>query len=137
MSHRLSWLSPLGNQRALILRDGRAHLSQQLIMVGITHGALDKCDPTAPLGAVIDQEPLMDIVACETIRGGEQDTCKGSHGRPVSEAIETGAVQFGAALTVITVDVLVGHRPIGVRRNVIAQTTELLFNRLVLLLTSR
>jgi len=55
----------------------------------------------------------------------------------IAEAIETGAVQFGSALTVITVDVLVGHRPIGVRRDVIAQTTALLCNRLVLLLTSR
>jgi hypothetical protein len=103
----------------------------------ITHGALDKFDPTATLGAFIDQEPLMDIMACSTIRGGDQDAVKGSHGRPVSEAIEPGAAQFGSAITVITGDVLAGHRPIGVRRNVIAQTTELLFNRLVLLLTRR
>jgi len=112
-------------------------VQQQLIVWVITHGALDTFDPTATLGAFIDQEHLMDIVACSTIRGGDQDTCKGSHGHPVAEAIETGAVQFGSALTVITVDVLVGHRPIGVRRDVIAQTTALLCNRLVLLLTSR
>ena len=40
-------------------------------------------------------------------------------------------------IAVITVDVLVGDIPIGVRRDVITETTELLFNRLVLLLTRR
>jgi hypothetical protein len=103
----------------------------------ITHGPLDKLDATATLGEFIDQEHLMDIVARSTIRGGDQHICKGGHGSPISESIKTGALECGATIAVITVDVLIGHRPIGVRRNVIAETTELLFNRLVLLLTRR
>ena len=85
----------------------------------ITHGPLDKLDATATLAEFIDQEHLMDIVARSTIRGGDQHTGKGGHGRPVSESIETGALEGGAAIAVITVEVLVGHLPIGVRRHVL------------------
>jgi hypothetical protein len=127
----------LSNQGALVFSDGRADLSQQLIRRIITHGPLDKLDATATLAEFIDQEHLMDVVARSTIRSGAQHTGKGGHGCPVSEAIETGALEGGAAIAVITVDVLVGHIPIGGRRNVSVETTELLFNRLVLVLTRR
>jgi hypothetical protein len=103
----------------------------------ITHGPLDTLDATATLAECIDQEHLMDIVARSTIRGGAQPTGQGGHGRPVSESLETGTLEGGAAIAVITVDGLVGPIPIGGRRHVIVETTELLCNRLGLVLTRR
>jgi len=127
----------LGNQGSLVLGHRRTDLSQQLIMRIITHRPLDKLNATATLGAFIDQEQLMHIVARSTIRGGDQHTGTGGHGSAISESIKTGALESGATRAVITVDVRVGDIPIGVRRHVIAETTALLFNRLVLLLTRR
>jgi hypothetical protein len=103
----------------------------------ITHRPLDKLNATATLGEFINREHLMDIVARSTIRGSDQHTGKGGHGSAIAESIKTGARESGATIAVITVDVLVGDLPIGVRRHVITETTELLFNRLVLLLTRR
>ena len=86
----------------------------------ITHGPLDKLDTTAALGAFVDQEHLMHIVTRSAIGRSHQHACKGSHRRPISESIKTGALEGGATIAVITVDVLVGHIPIGVRRHVVA-----------------
>ncbi len=126
----------LGHQGPLVLGHGGADLSKQLIMRIITHGPLDKLDATASLGEFVDQEHLMHIVTREAIGRSHQHACKGGHRRPISESIKTGALAGGATLAVITGDVLVGHLPIGARRHVIAETTALLFNRRVLLLTT-
>lgn len=103
----------------------------------ITHRPLDDLDPTATLGECIDQEHLLHIMARSTIRCGDQHTFHRGHGHPIPESIQTGTLERGAAIPVIAVNVLVGHRPIGVRHHVIAETTELLCNRLVLWLTRR
>jgi hypothetical protein len=55
---------------------------------------------------------------------------------PIAEAIKTKALHGGATIAVIAVEVFVGHIPIGVHRNISAETTQLLFNWLVLLWTN-
>ena len=119
----LGWASashPLGNQGPLVLRHGRADLSQQRIMRGITHRPLDTLDPTAALGACVDEEPLMHIVARSAIGGGEQHTFHGCQGHPIPESIQTGTLARGTAGASLTIEVLVGHLPSGMRRHVIA-----------------
>jgi len=128
---------PLGNARACILRPGRPALSQQLLMRISPHGTLDQFDPPPPLGECIDQAHLGYIVTRSTIRGGEQDTCKSGHGRPLPEAIATGAVALGPALAVIAIEMLVGDMPIGGRCPIVVEATQLLCNGLLLLLTRR
>src|SRR5262245_41285624 len=103
----------------------------------ITHGTLDKLDPTAALGEFIDQKHLMHIIAGQAIGGGDQDTFKGCHSSPVTEAVETGTVEDGPAIAVIAIDVLFGDIPLGMRCYVVAEATQLLVNRLLLLLTAR
>ena len=103
----------------------------------ITHGPLATLEATATLAECIDEEHVRDRVARSTIRGSDQHTGTGGHGRPVSESIETGTREGGAALAVITVDVLVGPIPIGVRRHVLVAPPEWLCNRLGLVLTCR
>ena len=103
----------------------------------ITHGPFDTCDPTTPLAECIDQEHLVHIVTRSTIRGGDQDPCKSGQGRPIPEAIETGAIELGHALAVIAIDMLVGNVPLGVRCHRVSEATQLMCNRLLLLLTRR
>jgi hypothetical protein len=76
-------------------------------------------------------------MAGEAIRGSAQETCHGGHGRPSPEAIETGAVEGGPALAVITIDVLFGDRPLGGCRHGVAEATPWLVKRLRLLRTVR
>jgi hypothetical protein len=110
----------LGNQGPLVLGHGGADVSKQLIMRISTPGPLDTRDATASLGAFVDQEHLLHIVTRAAIGRRQQHACKGGQRRPISEALKTGALEGGATLAVITGDVLVGHRPIGARRHVIA-----------------
>ena len=127
----------LGNQCPLILRDRTAQWQEQWIMGVITPGPLDTVDPSAALGAVIDHEHLMDIITREAIRSGDQDTCTGCHGGAIPEAIAPRTVAGGPALAGITIDVLCGDLPLGVRRHRVAEATPLLVNRLLRLLTAR
>ena len=103
----------------------------------IAHRPLDKLDATPALGEFIYQEHLMHRVTSQPIRGGEYDTCKGCRGDAVSETIETGALERGTTVAIITVDVLITDMPIGLGRNRGMETAELLIDRLVLLLTGR
>jgi hypothetical protein len=127
----------LGNQGPFIRRDRTANLPEPWIMGGITHGTLNTLDPPAALGEFLDQEHLRHIIAGSAIRGGDQETFKGCHGGSIPEAIETGTVEGGPAIAVITIDVLFGDMPLGVRRHGGAEATQWLGNRLLLLLTAR
>jgi hypothetical protein len=127
----------LGPQGPLLRRDRTATLQEPWIMGSIPQGTLDTRDPTPTLGEFLAQEPLGHIVTCETIRGGAQDTFKSGQGRPIPEAIETGAVAFGPALAVVARALLGGDVPSGVRRPRVVEATQWMCNRLLLLLTRR
>jgi hypothetical protein len=101
------------------------------------HRSLDKRATTTPLGACIDQEHLMDIVARAPIGGGDQDACKGCHGAAISQSIETRPLERGAAVAVVAGEGLVGDMPIGVGGDRVTETAELLINGRGLLLTGR
>jgi len=79
----------------------------------------------------------MHRVARYTIRGGDDHPCKGGHGRPIPEAIETGTGECGPALAGVARDRLVGDMPIGWRRTVVAEATQVVCKRLLRLLTRR
>src|SRR5262249_2948566 len=95
----------------------------------ITPRPLAKLDPTAALGACVDKEHLMHIIAGQAIWGGDQEACKGRHGGPIPETIETGPVECGPAIAIIPIDVRIGDMPLGMRGHVIAESTQLLVNR--------
>jgi hypothetical protein len=103
----------------------------------VIHRAIDKLDPTAALGEFIDQEHLMDIVAGQAIGSCDHHACNSRQGGSVAEVIKTRTLEGRTALAVIAVDMLLGDMPVGVRRDVFTQAAELLFDRLLLLLTAR
>ena len=126
----------LGQQGPLVLGNGGADLSQELIRRIITHGPLDKLDTAATVGEFIDQEHLMHLVPCEASGRSPPHACKGSPRCPVSEAVKTGTLERGATGAVIALEVLVCHMPIRVERHVGGQAAEWLRNRLRLWLTT-
>jgi hypothetical protein len=103
----------------------------------VIHRAIDQLDPTAALGAFIDQEHLMDIVAGQAIGSCDHHACNRRQGGSVAEVIKTRTLEGSTALAVIAGDRLLGDRPVGVRRDVVTQAAELLFDRLLLVLTAR
>ena len=128
---------PLGDQGALILSHSATNLEEQLVMRIVIHRALDKLDPTAALDEFIDQEHLMDIVAGQAIGSCDHHACNSRQGGSIAEAIKTRTLEGSTAIAVIAVDMLLGDMPVGVRRDVVTQAAELLFDRLLLVLTAR
>lgn len=126
----------LGNQRAFVFGNRRAQLYQQVIMRIVTHGTLHTCNLAAALGACINQEHLMHRVAGQAIGGREHDTCKGRHGSPISQTVKTGTLEGGTTGAVIAVNVLLSHMPLGLCGDVVMETVQLVFNRLLLVLTA-
>ena len=126
----------LGNQGPLILGHGGADVSKELLMRSITHGPLDTLDATATLGAFVDHEPLRHIVTRSAIGRSHQHACTGGHRRPVSESVQTGTLERGAAGAVIAIEVRVCTMPIRLERHVGVQAAAWWLHRLLLLLTT-
>src|SRR5215510_10990454 len=99
--------------------------------------AIDKLDPTAALGELSDQEHLMDLVAGQAIGSRDHHAFNSGHGSTVAETIKARTLESGPAIAVIAVDMFFGDMPVRVCRDVIMQAAELLFDRLLLLLTAR
>jgi len=72
-----------GNQGPLVLRHRPPNLQQELLVRIMTHRPFQEFDLTSPLREFIDQQHLMDLVACQAIGGGDEDPLKGSHGGPI------------------------------------------------------
>jgi hypothetical protein len=106
-------------------------------MRSITQGPRDTLDPTTALGECVDSEPLLPLVACEAIRGGQQHPGYGCQGDALPESIQTGTLEGGTAGAILTLDGRVGPIPIGMRRPVSTSTTKWLCKRLGLVVTRR
>src|SRR5262245_52476624 len=101
----------------------------------IAHRSVHKHHLAAMLSEFVDQEHLVDIVARQTIGSGEQHKLKGGKRSTVAQAIEARAIELGAAISIIAIDMLVGEMPLGMLRDMRLQAIKLLLDRLSLLLT--
>jgi hypothetical protein len=101
----------LGDQRALIFRDRAADLQQQLVMRILAHGAVEKPHLAGMSLHFLQQQDLMNVVARQPVRRGDQHQIKAARGGPVTQAIETWSPQRGAAVAFVTKDLIEGHLP--------------------------
>ena len=125
---------PVRNEGAFIFGHGPADLQQQLIMRVVTHRPIQKLHLTPVLGEFFEEHHLMDIVTCQAIRGGEEDPLERAQGGAIAQPIQTWPIELCPAIAIISVDVFVRQMPVGLHHDMLAQASELLFNRLLLLL---
>ena len=120
---------PLGDQRPLVLRDRPADLQQQLIVRVGAHRPVQELHLAAVPGQLLDQQHLMDIVAGQPVRRGHHDDVQIGQPRMISQPVQPRPSQAGAAIAVITVDVLVIQLPATLRDRR-AQPVKLLLDTL-------
>ena len=125
----------VGNQGPFVLRHRPPNLEQKLIMRILTHRALQELHLTPSLGECIDQQHLMDIVACQAIGGREEDPLKGGHGHPIPSPVPSGPIALGPTGAIIALEVLLGEVPSRLGHDVRTEPFELLGDRLGVLLT--
>src|SRR3954466_14541815 len=80
----------LADQRALVLRDRTSDLQQQLVVRVMAHGAVQKPHGTAVPFQLLQQQDLMDVVACHTVRRGDHDQIERAGGAPHGRAGDRG-----------------------------------------------
>src|SRR5215212_4681716 len=115
----------LGDQRALILRDRTADLQQQLVMRILAHRAIEKPHLAAMSLQLLQQQDLMNVVARQTVRRGDDHQIEAAVGGAVPQAIETWPAQRSAAVAVIPKDMVERYVPALLAR-VVRQALNLL-----------
>ena len=100
------------------------------------HRPVQELRPAAAPGQLLEQKHLMDVVAGQPVRRGHQDHIKIGQCRMISQPVQPRPAQAGAAIPVVTVNVLVIQLPAapGNRR---AQSVKLLLDSLRLRLAGR
>ena len=106
---------PLGDQRPLVLRDRPADLQQQLVVRIGAHRPAQELHLAAAAGQLVDQQHLVDVVAGQPVRRGHQHQVKLGQRRVIAEPVQPRPADTGAAITVITVDMLVIQLPAALR----------------------
>ena len=127
---------PLGDQRPFVLRDRPADLQQQLVVRVSAHRPVQELHPAAVPGQFFEQKHLVHVVAGQPVRRGHQDHIKIGQCRMISQPVQPRPAKAGAAIPVVTVNVLVVKLPAasGNRR---AQSVKLLLDSLRLRLAGR
>jgi hypothetical protein len=103
--------------------------------VVLTHGPIQKLHPAATPLQFFQQEHLVDVVACQAVRGGDQHQLKRPRGHRIAQPIQARATQGGAAVAVVTKDLVVTELPAFLHRmcsHMGAQPLHLLLHRLLL-----
>ena len=82
---------PLSDQRPLVLRDRSADLQQQLVVRVGAHRPVQELHLAAVTGQLVDQQHLVDIVAGQPVRRGDQDQVQLGQRRMVSQPVQAPA----------------------------------------------
>jgi hypothetical protein len=68
-----------------------------MIMRGIAHRLVKELDAAAGALEFLQQEHLVDVVASQPVRGGDEDAVVVAESHLIAQAVEGGAVERGAA----------------------------------------
>jgi hypothetical protein len=82
-------------------------------------------------GQLVDQQHLVDVVAGQPVRRGHQDNIKIGQRRMITQPVQPRPAQAGAAIAVVTIDVLLVQRPAAPGRRSV-QPVKLLLDGLCL-----
>jgi hypothetical protein len=101
----------------------------------LLHRAFQKLDVTPQLFQFLDQQNLMHVFTCQSIRCGYQDQLESCHAGGISQPIQARTIELGTRVTIVTINMLRCQLPIGVLGYCILHSFNLLFNALTLHLT--
>src|SRR6266536_277152 len=102
---------PLGDQGALVLGHRPADLQQQLVVRILAHRSVQELHPAAVPSQLIDQQHLVDVVAGQPVRRDHQDHVQVGQRGVVAQPVQARTAKAGAAVAVVTVDMLLIQDP--------------------------
>ncbi len=120
---------PIGNQGTFVFCHRASDLQHQLVMGILADWAIQKLNLTTIFLPFFQQQHLVNIVAGQTIRLGHHKAINLSGCNFVSQSVQTRSIETGAAMTVISKDVLPRQFP-SLLLDIGHQPLQLLFDRL-------
>jgi len=124
----------VGNQGAFVFGHGPSNLQDELVVRIITHRTVQELNVTTVPFQFLQDQDLMNILACQAVGSRDQHQLELGHRCPVTQTVQARTVQLGSAVAFIPKDMLFRKMP-TLSCNVGQQTFQLLFNSLRLLLT--
>ena len=121
--------SALGDERALVLGHRPADLQEQLVLGIVGERPVGELDPAAVALQLLQEQHLMDIVARQSIRIGDEDAIELGQRGEVAKPVEAGPPQRGPGIAVVAEDVVVRERPSAISGDA-PQSVELLIDGL-------
>ena len=113
-----------------------SNLQDQLIMGIVTHGSIRKFYGASVTLPFFQNNHLMHVVTRQSIWGCHQHTLKFGHRGCIAQPIQTGAIQPGPTVALVSKNML-GRQLPALRRDMGLQAVQLLLNRLQKLILSR
>ena len=107
-------------------------MQQQLVVRILAHRAVEKFDLAAMRFELFEQQHLMDIIARQPVGRGQHHPIDAALPYGIAQTIQPGAVQLRAAVTVVTVDVLIRQANVVGLLQMGPQAIELLLDGLLM-----
>src|SRR5215204_1435226 len=102
---------PLGDQRPFVLGYRSPYLQKKLVVRILAHRPLHELYLTAMPLQLFDEQDLMDVVARQPVRSGDEDHVELGHRCRIAQGVEPGTVQTGAAVSFVEIELILLKRP--------------------------
>src|SRR3712207_4908133 len=124
---------PLGDQRPFVLGHRSPYLQQELVVGILAHRPLHELYSAAALLQFLEEQHLVDVLARQPVRRGNQQHLELGHRRRIPQGVESGAIQARTAVALVEVDVLFLKSEtflLGIRLEPLYLLTDVLSSRL-------
>jgi hypothetical protein len=122
---------PIGNQGTFVFCYGSPNLQKQLIVWVLADRTIQEFNPTAIFLPFFQQQHLMNIIPCQTIRLSDHNTVYFPRTYPVPQLIQTRPIQIRTTDPIISIDILLQQFP-ALLLDIGSQPFQLLLNGLCL-----
>jgi hypothetical protein len=122
---------PIGNQGTFVFCHGSPNLQKQLIVWVLADRTIQEFNPTAIFLPFFQQQHLMNIIPCQTIRLSDHNTVYIPRTYPVPQLIQTRPIQIRTTDPIISIDILLQQFP-ALLLDIGSQPFQLLLNGLCL-----
>jgi hypothetical protein len=104
---KLAAPEPFGQHGTLILGNGSLNLQQQLIIRVVGDGMVQEDHLASDAAELLQQQDLIGVFAGQTVRAEHRNYVDGGITDRIAQPIQTGPVQTGSAVTLVSEDMCV------------------------------
>jgi hypothetical protein len=98
---------PFSDQIPFVFSHHPTDLQEQLVMRVLAHGAIHKCHLTAAFFELLNEQQLVDILACQAIGSCDDHQIKVGQSDLITQTVKARSLQTCSAVAIITKHMLI------------------------------